>query len=385
MRNDLLSALRRATAATRASDPMEATRLIQAALAGAAAPEAAPQPAPRGQRPRLDPDAEIVEPLAPPRPGRLRRPLREVLSTLRHGRGTVGLRPRPGPAVSAPAIPDGARFEARSHAAPAGTRGYRLYVPAPDGAPLRGLVLMLHGCTQTPEDFATGTGMNALAETHRLLVAYPAQTGADNASSCWNWFRPGDQRRGAGEPAILAGLATALTAEFAIDPACVFVAGLSAGGAMAAVLGATYPEVFSAIGVHSGLPAGSANDVLSAFAAMRGDPGLLRPAPGPDAPRTIVFHGTADATVHATNGERIAAAIGADAEETAGQAPGGRSYRRRVARAADGTPLTEHWAIDGAGHAWSGGHAPGSYTDPAGPDASAEMVRFFLEAPAPRR
>lgn len=348
-------------------------------------------------RERTEPDQEAAgldpAPNAAPPSARMRRSLGDVVNVLRNGR-TSGLAARlrgigaPAAPVS-PQIPDGAQFLARSHACGAGTRQYKLYIPAdrPDGP--QGLVVMLHGCTQSPDDFAVGTGMNAIAEEYRLLVAYPAQTSTDNPGSCWNWFRPGDQRRDAGEPAIIAGITRALIAEFGIDPSRVYAAGLSAGGAMAAVMGEAYPELYAAIGVHSGLPYGSASDVVSAFAAMRDEPGGGHPVPrlaaGGKAVRTIVFHGSADRTVHPSNADRIIAAARARAEEgevrrVAGRSPGGRTYTRTIALTPEGAAAAELWLIEGAGHAWSGGQAAGSYTDPAGPDASAEMVRFFLEA-----
>lgn len=368
MSGDFMEAMGRALAATKARRPGEATRIIQAALTGKPVPgPAAPR---RAARPRLDPNAEVVEPARGARGDRPRRRLGEVLRALREGQAWS----LPGVAVPAPApeVPEGAAFLARSYASAAGARDYRLYVPSPGRGRLRGLVVMLHGCRQNPDDFATGTGMNALAEEHRLLVAYPGQTAAHNLHGCWNWFRPGDQRRDAGEPAILAGLARELVAEYGIDERRVFVAGLSAGGAMAAVLGESYPDVFAAIGVHSGLPAGAANDVVSALAAMRGDAGPPAAKRAAKGPRVIVFHGTADATVRPVNAERMVEGL-AGGRETQGSA-GGRSFRRRVFRGGH----TELWMVEGAGHAWSGGKAPGSYADPAGPDASAEMVRFFL-------
>jgi poly(hydroxyalkanoate) depolymerase family esterase len=289
-------------------------------------------------------------------------------------------------------LPEGAQFRHETHAGAAGSRRYRLYVPARAEAGLQGLVVMLHGCTQSPEDFAAGTGMNAVAERHGLLVAYPAQTGSDNPMSCWNWFRPGDQVRGAGEPAILAGLTEHVRNAFGIGRDRVFVAGLSAGGAMAAIMAEAYPDLYAAAGIHSGLAPGSANDVVSAFAAMQGKAAIQAPPiRRPGAARVIVFHGNADPTVHPANADRIVAGLRGTAsvriERTEHAGVGARrAYTRTVARQADETTAFEAWIVDGAQHAWSGGKPGGSYTDPAGPDASAEMVRFFLEAlpgPAP--
>jgi poly(hydroxyalkanoate) depolymerase family esterase len=401
MTDPFVAEILRATGTLRAGDPAGATAIIQAALAaGGLRPghtPAAPPPR-RGSTPAPGAAAgHIIEgtvipadatPTAPPE--RPRRPLGATLRALTEGRRRLcldGLRPaRPAraPVPEAP-LPEGAAFHDRHFACAAGARRYRLDVPASAGAGLEGLVVMLHGCTQTPEDFAAGTGMNALAEEHRLLVAYPAQTGAENAMSCWNWFRPGDQTRDAGEPAILAGLAQTLRDEHAVPRDRVFVAGLSAGGAMAAILAETHPELFAAVGVHSGLAAGSASDVVSAFAAMRGEGGATRAAPRPEEtrPRLIVFQGSADATVHPGNAERLLArhagtAARADRSEHPATA-GRRGFSKRVAEGADGTRTFECWMIDGAPHAWSGGDPRGSYTDPQGPGASAAMVRFFLE------
>jgi poly(hydroxyalkanoate) depolymerase family esterase len=287
-------------------------------------------------------------------------------------------------ARSSPPVPNGASFTAETYSCADGDRRYLTYLPASASDGLQGLVVMLHGCTQTPEDFAAGSRMNALAERHRLVIVYPHQSRGENAQSCWNWFRRGDQMRDRGEPAILAGLAGQIAERHDVPSDKVFVAGLSAGGAMAAILGETYPEVFSAIGVHSGLPVGSAKDVPSAFAAMSGNPmprGSARRAP---AARAIVLHGTADSTVHPRNGHEIVAqALEAGPVQTVqtedrGQAAG-RSYTRRVTVDEAGIALIEHWEIDGLGHAWSGGSPDGSYTDSQGPDASAEIIRFFLE------
>jgi poly(hydroxyalkanoate) depolymerase family esterase len=410
MNSDFVAEILRATGSLRAGDPAGATDIIQAALAaGGLAAARAPRPrpsAPGEVRPAAGPETACIEgTLAGEAPGaasrsepdgpsrrRPRRPLGEVLRTLTEGRRRIGLDGdlselrRPPRAPDLP-LPEGAAFHERRHACDAGARRYRLYVPASAGDGLQGLVVMLHGCTQSPEDFAAGTGMNALAEDHRLIVAYPAQTNGDNAMACWNWFRPGDQIRGAGEPAIIAGLTESLRDEFGIAPDRVFVAGLSAGGAMAAIMAETYPDLYAAAGVHSGLAYGSASDVASAFGAMQGQVAVRRPIAPPDdgargAPRVIVFHGSADATVHVSNADRIIAGQrGAPVLVERSEHPSAgacRAHVRTVARRADGTAAYESWVVEGAPHAWFGGDTRGSYTDPRGPNASAEMVRFFL-------
>jgi poly(hydroxyalkanoate) depolymerase family esterase len=292
--------------------------------------------------------------------------------------------------------------DARTHAAPAdgarpqpesftggqfkndaGARDYKLFEPVRDGRALP-LVVMLHGCTQDPDDFARGTRMNALAREAGFVVLYPAQSRRANAQRCWNWFKHNHQARGKGEPAILAGMVQQVIADHAIDPARVYVAGLSAGGAMAAILGDAYPDLFAAIGVHSGLPTGSATDVQTAFAAMGGGVQTVRRSPRRAAtPPTIVFHGDADTTVHVVNSERILTAAGlfARPDVRRGASPMGVPYSCRVYVDAQGQERAEEWTIHGAGHAWSGGDLAGSYTDPRGPDASAEMLRFFLRHP----
>jgi poly(hydroxyalkanoate) depolymerase family esterase len=246
---------------------------------------------------------------------------------------------------------------------------------------------MLHGCTQSPDDFAAGTRMNLIAEEQTCLVVYPAQPVAANAARCWNWFRPGDQRRGQGEPSLIAGITQQVMRDYAVDPQRVYIGGLSAGGAAAAVMGATYPDLYAAIGVHSGLACGAAVDIPSAFAAMRqGGSGAARSGdlsaePGLDVP-TIVFHGDQDNTVHPRNGDHvIAQRKTATLQKTIhrGQAPGGHAYTRTIHADATGRAMLEHWEIHCAGHAWSGGSTAGSYTDPHGPDAAREMLRFFLE------
>jgi poly(hydroxyalkanoate) depolymerase family esterase len=263
-----------------------------------------------------------------------------------------------------------------------GGRDYRLFEPARDERALP-LVLMLHGCTQDPDDFARGTRMNALARAQGVLVLYPAQSQRANAQRCWNWFKHNHQARGKGEPAILAGMVRDVIARHGIDPARVYVAGLSAGGAMAAILGDAYPDVFAAVGVHSGLPTGCARDVQGAFAAMSGGAPTVRRAKSGATPPTIVFHGDADTTVNPVNGERILEAAGLTSGPGAQRAASasGVAYSRRVYVDGQGAERGEQWTIHGAGHAWAGGDLSGTYTDPRGPDASAEMLRFFLRHP----
>jgi poly(hydroxyalkanoate) depolymerase family esterase len=263
-----------------------------------------------------------------------------------------------------------------------GTRSYKLYVPAVAKAanvPLP-LIVMLHGCGQTPEDFARGTGMNALAEEFGFLVLYPSQSRDAHLNRCWNWFKRDDQTRGAGEPALIASLTGEIVAELNVDPAKVYVAGLSAGASAALIVATAYPDIFAAVGVHSGLAVGSAHDTSSAARAMQGgNPGERHDGQMP----TIIFHGTADRVVNPRNGRFVAIRAlepytNLDQTEKSGRVLGGREFTRITHRVGKGRPFTDQWIIHGSGHAWSGGHAAGSYTDPAGPDASREMVRFFL-------
>ncbi len=289
-------------------------------------------------------------------------------------------------------LPQGAQFVAGTFSSTAGSRSYRLYVPSTHRGEAMPLVVMLHGCTQSPDDFAAGTRMNVLAEEHGCLIVYPGQTQAANAQKCWNWFSPADQQRDGGEPALIAGITRQVMRDHAVDPRRVYVAGLSAGGAAAAIMGQAYPDLYAAVGVHSGLACGAARDMPSAFAAMR--QGATPPQPSGRGPAmdgsrsivpTIVFHADKDHTVHPRNGDQViaqsAAAGGLRTEVQRGQVPGGHAYTRTLHADAGGQLVLEQWLIHGGGHAWSGGSAAGSYTDPRGPDASREMLRFFLEHP----
>ena len=284
-----------------------------------------------------------------------------------------------------PSIADGAEFSTRTFSTSSGKREYKLYIPS-QGEPTRGLVIMLHGCTQDADDFALGTGMNEIAEERGMIVAYPIQPCTANSSRCWNWFEPNDQARGRGEPEIIAGLTESLIKEFSIDRDQVFVAGLSAGGAMADILGGAYPELYSAVGIHSGLPRGSATNLASALSAMKGVSNRSAPrrTGGSQTPRLIVFHGSEDFTVTPSNGSKIIEHAQAEIEwaqeqTTTGRSEAGTEYTRRIITDVEGVPVIEQWTVQGIGHAWSGGHTAGSYTDPRGPNASREMVRFFFK------
>jgi poly(hydroxyalkanoate) depolymerase family esterase len=279
-------------------------------------------------------------------------------------------------------IPRGASFGSGVHECAFGTRSYQLYIPTMAGKaanPLP-LLVMLHGCGQTPRDFARGTGMNALAEEFEFRVLYPAQSRDAHFNRCWNWFKRDDQIRGAGEPALIASMTRQIIAEHAADPAKVFVAGISAGASAALILANAYPDIFAAVGAHSGLPVGAAHDAASAVTAMRGGaPGLRHTVKMP----TISFHGDSDTVVNPRNGRFVAARAlepypHLRKTEKSGHVPGGRKYVRTAHRVGKGRSYTEHWVIAGSGHAWSGGNGAGSYTDPTGPDASREMIRFFL-------
>jgi len=271
--------------------------------------------------------------------------------------------------------PEGGRVLDGSYRSAAGARGYRLYVPSGYDGRAVPLVVMLHGCTQTAADFAAGTRMNELAERDTFLVVYPQQPASANQRGCWNWFLPAHQRRDAGEPSLLAGITRQVMETHQVDAGRVFVAGLSAGGAMAAVMAVTYPELYAAAGIHSGLVHGAAHDVQSAYAAMRQGPPPRDGAPVPGIP-LIVFQGGRDTTVAPANAEALLRPWSATARVEVVQ---GRGWTRRIYRAGRGRVVAESWTVDQLGHAWSGGSPQGTYTNPNGPDASAELVRFFFE------
>lgn len=260
---------------------------------------------------------------------------------------------------------------------------YMLYVPRQNSARERSLLLMLHGCTQNPKDFAVGTQMNVLADEFNFVVAYPLQPTTANPSGCWNWFDSRHQNHGSGEPAMLAGLAETLRSEFNVSEKRVFAAGLSAGGAMAEVLATTYPQLFAAVGVHSGLPYRAATSLGNALRAMKGasKTGLDPSTKTQRTPRRIIFHGSSDATVHPSNGARIVEHARRSSskltEVTFTKEINGREVTRTIMEDDQCCAVVEYWAVKGGSHAWFGGNSQGSFTDQRGPDASREMARFF--------
>jgi poly(hydroxyalkanoate) depolymerase family esterase len=339
MNEDFLKSMKNAFDVLRTQGPREATAAVQRALAGHGSPPAS--------RPHSQPHPSAA--------------------------------PEPDPAPQAPGT-----FTTHTFTHHAGRRQYRLYVPASYAghAASAPLIVMLHGCTQNADDFAAGTRMNAVAERHGLLVAYPVQPQSANQSKCWNWFKPEDQQRDRGEPALIAGITREIMTAYRVDPLRVYVAGLSAGGAMADVMLKTSPDLYAAAGIHSGLPYGCAQGLPSALAAMKGGQRRGNAAALPQRP-LIVFHGDADTTVHPANAEALIAPFSTDITtvEIPPAAARGRRAHTLHKRAASNGVEAEYWSIHGAGHAWSGGSERGSYTDPSGPDAAEEMVRFFLSHP----
>jgi poly(hydroxyalkanoate) depolymerase family esterase len=287
-------------------------------------------------------------------------------------------------------------FLSASYRNAAGFRAYKLYVPSGYRGQALPLIVMLHGCTQTPDDFAAGTRLNAYAEEQCFFVAYPSQAPSANHSTCWNWFKPADQVRDGGEPSLIAGITCQIGRTYAVDTRRVYVAGLSAGGAMAAIMGMTYGDLYAAIGIHSGLAYGSAHDLPSALAAMQ--QGAVAPAlgrtsgaagalPNSAVMPIIVFHGDRDTTVNPRNADQLIAQWAfssidgsnraLEVQVQQGQAGGGLAYTRTLYADPRGQVLAEQWMVHGAGHAWSGGSPSGSFTNPSGPDATQEMLRFF--------
>jgi poly(hydroxyalkanoate) depolymerase family esterase len=391
-----------ATRLTRAGQLHEATALIQRTLRGLSAPGVGAHDSSRPSDAPIAGSFRVLDSAQVSRQGAADSPYEQKPAPSPRFRAPfrMPLQGFSAPAFRARAVPDptpdtapGAQFLTGSYTNAAGTRSYKLYVPSGDLRLPLPLVVMLHGCTQSPDDFAAGTRMNELAEKHQCFVLYPAQAQGANAQKCWNWFNATEQRRDQGEPSLIAGMTREIMRTYAVDDRRVYVAGLSAGGAMAAIMGIAYPDLYAAVGVHSGLPYGAAHDLPSAFVAMDG--GGTTPAHSQtgktngiySSPPTIVFHGDGDATVHSRNGDQVIAqsisAHGTKPKVTVqhGHVPDGHAYTRSIYSDASGHALVEHWCVHGAGHAWSGGSPRGSYIDVKGPNASKEMLRFFHEHP----
>jgi poly(hydroxyalkanoate) depolymerase family esterase len=393
--------IREATRLTRAGQLVEATALLQRMLrgAGAPAPDAASRTNDRialaGREPLIiDAKANAVEetdshPQLKPATSAPPRTLRALLDR-KKGRSGIGLRGvmKRAPLSTPDIVPAGARFIEGTYRSRAGSRAYRLFIPSRYQEQPLPLVVMLHGCTQTPDDFAAGTRMNFIAEEQNCFVVYPAQPSQANKAKCWNWFRVADQQRGRGEPSLIAGITRQIIDDYSVDTKRVYVGGLSAGAAAASVMGATYNDLYAAIGIHSGLACGVATDLPSALVAMRqgGSGHKVISGDRPVVP-TIIFHGDRDTTVHPNNGgqilEQSVRTMRTQKEVHRGQVPEGHAYTRTIVSDVSGRRMLEHWNIHGAGHAWSGGSPAGSYTDPRGPDATSEMLRFFLEHSLP--
>ena len=400
-----ITAMSEATRLTREGRLAEATALIQRTLAGPAATAHLPQTLSAAERTAGAPAGAPDFPPSPPSDGaRLRRlPARWIRRRRAFPGRVMGPGLTPPSAPSAPPTPSmlsaagqpATGFGAHSYSNAAGTRAYRLYVPGSYAGRPVPLVVMLHGGTQDAAAFAAATGMNDLAERKTFLVAYPEQPRSANPGRYWNWCAPEHQRRDDGEPSLIAGITRQVMDDYQVDADRVYVAGFSAGGAMAAVMAAVYPDLYAAAGVHSGLAYAAAGNLATALAAMRqGASGRTRP-PAQPVP-LIVFHGDRDATVSPANAAGLidqALAAGTAGRQRAGRpapvthdgrVPGGHAYTRTCYQDPDGATLAENWTIHQGGHDWSGGVPHQSYTDPRGPDASAELIRFFDEHPASR-
>ncbi len=252
----------------------------------------------------------------------------------------------------------------------AGSRPYYVYTPAnyQPGTAVP-LIVMLHGCTQNPTDFAAGTQMNALADQKQFIVVYPQQTSSDNSSECWNWFQTADQARGSGEPAIIAGIVQTVeqtTSQWTVDTNRVYVAGMSAGAAMSVIMGATYPDIFAAMGEESGLEYQAATSLTAATTAES------QGGPSPSQQGQAAYNAMGSAA-------RVVPTISFQGTQVPGSQ--GRAYTTQTWNDNNGNEIQEYWKITGMGHAWSGGSSSGSYTDPNGPSATNAMYTFFMNHP----
>ncbi len=302
--------------------------------------------------------------------------------------------PPPAPVIADAAVQG--EFTWREIDTASGPRRFKVYLPAKyDKSRPAPLIVVLHGCTQDPEDVARGTQFNRLADEKGMVVVYPEQNVKANGLKCWNWFDSAQQRRDQGEPALIAQIAQRVMNDHSIDSRRVYIAGLSAGGAMALTVAYAYPEVFAAAAIHSGIAFGSATSIANALKAMGGAgadvatlPSAVTTAMGSRRHfPAIVFQGAADKSVNVVNAGQIVSQLSEmyspgglkKLSEKKGKTTGG--YHFTTTTYGRNKPVIEKWVVDELGHAWSGGSKDGTYTDPSGPDAGREIVRFFLEHP----
>ena len=290
-----------------------------------------------------------------------------------------------------------------SYTGPDGTLSYEVYVPSGYVAERRvPLIVALHGCSENAEQFRQVTRFDELAEAKNAIVVFPDKSSYADSTSCWNWFKTSHMQRGTGEPALIAGVVDKVRQNYAIDDRRIYATGLSAGGAMASVMSATYPDVFAAAGVGSGCE-------YAAGASCAGYRGIDPEDAGQRAYQAmgtqarevpvIVFQGDQDKTVPEVNAEQLVqqwqatddwaddgarnSTIPADPVKVKDPAPsgGGHTYTVRDYADGQGNELIQFWVVHGMGHAWSGGCDCEAYADTNGPNESAAMYAFFMSHP----
>jgi poly(hydroxyalkanoate) depolymerase family esterase len=293
---------------------------------------------------------------------------------------------------------------AGSYSAAAGTRAYRGYVPSTytPGTAMP-LIVVLHGCTQTADSIRQLTRYDQLAEAKGFIAVFPEQPPSANFLRCWNFFLDAHMHRGTGEPSLIAGITNWVRQRYTVDPRRIYVAGLSAGGAMASVMGASYPDLYAAVGIGSGCEYAAtatcagwrSSDPTKAAQAAYAEMGQrARVLP------VIAFQGDKDFTVPPVNADQLVkqwtitadladdhvangSVSGTPTTTLTGQVPNGRAYTTRYYADADGRELVQYWSVHGMSHAWSGGCSCALHADPQGPDATAAMYAFLMSHPMP--
>lgn len=289
------------------------------------------------------------------------------------------------------------RFQKFTFTAEAGTRDYWVYVPTSyRPGSHAALIVMLHGCTQDAGDIARGTRLNERAEQEGFIVLYPEQPETMNPKKCWNWYDTNNQQRDRGEPALIHGMTRDVMAKYAVGRHRVYLAGISAGAAMATLVAVAYPETYNAIALHSGMEYRAADNVMEALAAMK-DGGPDPRAQGAAALTAmgarakvipvLIVHGSKDTVVPPLHAAQLLVqwlvvngAMDAPRDESSHVLEDGYRYTRAQYTNRDGRVVVESIVVAELGHAWSGGSAEGTYTDAKGPNATDEMIRFFRSA-----